>query len=152
MSRWNKCWILMLTAGVIVLLILFLPSNPVEAAVMEDQAMSEPIVQPMWYNTSWTYTQLTFSSGGVAQCSAIIQGLSGTTRITATVLLERQLADGSWYLVKAWRGVGVYGDLLTFDESWGPVVSGYTYRLTINASVTRNGFVESVTSSDLATH
>ncbi len=172
MSRWNKCFILLPAAVAIVLLILFLPADPVEAAVMDDQAeigqaaddqvsenrasgdqaMKEPIVRPMWQNTSWTYTQLTFSSGGTAQCSAIIQGLPGTTRITAIVMLERRLADGTWYLVKVWRGVGVYGDLLTFDENWGPVVSGYTYRLTINAAVTRNGVVESVTSSDLTSY
>ena len=145
-------WASHLTIIVLSAILLLMPVSVAGAVTPDPTAIvsTDPVIQPMWYNTSWMYTQLTFSGDDYAECSCIVQGLSGTTRITAVVMLERQLPDGSWYLVHAWRGVGVYGSLLVFNEVYGPVLSGYLYRLTINAAVTRNGVIEYVSASDLA--
>jgi hypothetical protein len=140
----------LLLAVVLALVLALMPVAPLGADTLTAETVTEPIIQPLWYNVSWTYVELTFPGNNVADCLAIIQGLTGTTRITAIVMLERWLPySSSWYLVKVWRGVAADGSLLIFDQSHSPVNSGYLYRLTINAKVTRYGVIEDVTAYDL---
>ena len=57
-------------------------------------------IQPLWQNVNSATARLTFS-GTTAHCSATIVGLSGTTRITATMRLER-VSGNSATTVATW--------------------------------------------------
>jgi hypothetical protein len=97
-------------------------------------------IQPFWTNTSNVNVVLSIS-GTTANCSAIVEGYSGTTKIVADVTLERKAANGTYTTVKTWTNQSANGSRLLFDESYS-VTSGYTYRLTVSAKVTRNGTTE----------
>ncbi|MGI6576550.1 MAG: hypothetical protein ACOX1Q_00590 [Eubacteriales bacterium] len=70
-------------------------------------------------------------------------GKPGTDYITATVVLARKNANGSLTAVKTWSGLSATGDMLIFDGTYY-VTTGYTYRLTITATVYRDGVGENV--------
>jgi hypothetical protein len=100
-----------------------------------------------WVNTDTVTATLDFS-GDMADCSSIIHGKDGTTKITATALLKRVDSNGTT-TVKAWTGLSASGDTFYFDRNYY-VSSGATYEFEIDAKVYRNGKVESVSESDLA--
>jgi hypothetical protein len=98
-------------------------------------------ISPMYTNVSYVNMNLTFS-GTTANCSSTIQGLSGTTSITATYTLQRKETNGSYTTLKTWTP-SASGMTLRLNETH-TVTSGYTYRLSVTASVTRNGTTETV--------
>ena len=101
------------------------------------------MIQPMWANTSSVSVGLSFS-GTQANCSTIIQGAAGTSKITATIRLERKTGTNSYTTVKTWSNESTTSARLIFADSY-TVSTGYTYRLTVTANVTRNGTTETVT-------
>lgn len=102
---------------------------------------AEPFpIQPFWANTSGIDVTLSIS-GTTASCSAVVEGYSGTTKITADVTLERKATNGTYTTVKTWSNQSVSGTRLLFSETY-TITSGYTYRLTVTAKVTRNGTTE----------
>jgi len=96
-------------------------------------------------NTDDAKATLSFS-GTRAGCSGVVDGKSGTTKITATALLKRVSSNGTT-TVKTWSGLSTTSESLYFDSSYY-VASGYTYELEIDAKVYRNGTVESISVSD----
>jgi hypothetical protein len=98
-------------------------------------------VVPFYLNTSSVSVNLTFS-GANANCQGTIAGFSGTSMITATLSLYRVSANGSMTLLRSWSG-GNASTLLTVSGTQA-VSSGYTYRLSVSAQVTRNGTTENV--------
>jgi len=100
------------------------------------------MIQPLWVNVSNVSAGLSFS-GSKANCSAMVQGAVGTTKITATITLERKTGTNSYTTVKTWPNQSVSGSFFTFSDSY-TVTAGYTYRLTVTANVTRNGTTETV--------
>lgn len=93
-------------------------------------------------NISTIDLRLTFN-GTTAKCIGVIEGLSGTTNITATFALQRKEADGTYTTLITWPTVSVSITTLRFSETY-TVAYGYTYRFTMSVSVTRYGTTETV--------
>jgi hypothetical protein len=106
---------------------------------------SGPIgITPFWTNVSDATASLSISSG-TATCTARVTGHPGTTRITATVILQRRPANGGAFTnVRTWSGLSSNSLIFTFSDT-NAAPSGFTYRLRLDATVTRNGVNESIT-------
>ncbi|GHV35635.1 hypothetical protein FACS18949_13990 [Clostridia bacterium] len=98
---------------------------------------------PFYSNTALISYSLSFS-GDLAVIGGLVVGLSGTTYISGTLKLQRKVGS-SYTDVKSWT-TSAYDDELIWDKSWY-VATGYYYRITISASVTRNGTTEQVTAT-----
>jgi hypothetical protein len=87
-------------------------------------------------------------SGDRADCAAIVDGKSGTSKITASAYLKR-VEGNVKTVVKSWTGLSTTDESFYFDKSYY-VSSGYTYEFELDAGVTRNGVTEyiSITDSD----
>lgn len=99
--------------------------------------------------TSYASSLLQFVST-TAQCNAVINGKDGTTRITATVTLEKADAvSGEYRVVTSWTQT-VYSDRFTLDRSVPRCTSG-DYRLVVTATVYgSSGSPESVRAASYA--
>lgn len=104
---------------------------------------TEISIAPLWENTNDVKLDLYFANGN-AECVGIINGISGTSNISATFKLERKGLLG-WSLEKSWNKSSK-SDSLSFFET-DAVAKGYTYRLSVTAKVTRNGVTETVNTS-----
>ncbi|MDK2967465.1 hypothetical protein [Lacrimispora sp.] len=105
-----------------------------------DNTFGQPSVQ--WASTSSIDINLSFA-GSKAICGACVQGWSDVKNITGTAVLSRKNSNGSYTTVKTWKNLNVAGNRLIFDGRYY-VLRGYTYRLTITATVYRNGVGETV--------
>ena len=104
---------------------------------------TEISIAPLWENTNDVKLDLYFANSN-AECVGIINGISGTSNISATFKLERKGLLG-WSLEKSWNKSSK-SDSLSFFET-DAVAKGYTYRLSVTAKVTRNGVTETVNTS-----
>nr|WP_314461341.1 hypothetical protein [uncultured Clostridium sp.] len=95
-----------------------------------------------WASTSSIDINLSFN-GSKAICGACVQGWSDVKKITGTAVLSRKNSNGTYTTVKTWNGLSVAGNRLIFDNIYY-VTRGYTYRLTMTATVYRNGIGEKV--------
>ena len=111
-------------------------------AVVEQSAVSVEAnpIQTRWTHTSICRATLSFS-GTTANCSALVEGLPGTTRIAATIVLARKNGS-SWTTVRTWTHT-VSSSVLIWSGTQA-ITTGNTYRLTVTADVTRNGTTERV--------
>jgi len=109
---------------------------------------SPPAMGILWVNVSAIQANLSFS-GSTAYCDAYVVGKSGTTSITATVVLYRKNSNNTYTAIKTWTNLTSSGTSLYFNETH-TITTGYTYKLYIMASVYRNGTSEVVTASDEA--
>lgn len=100
-------------------------------------------ITPQWENTNDVKLDLYFINGKV-ECVGVINGISGTSNISATFKLERKGLLG-WSLENSWS-TSSKGTSLSFYET-DAVAKGYTYRLSVTAEVTRNGVTETVNTS-----
>lgn len=100
-------------------------------------------ISPQWTNVNDIALDLYFENGD-AGCSGQIRALSGTTKISATFKLERKISSG-WLLEKSWSKSSSTNSLSFFETD--TVSSGYTYRLSVTADITRNGVTETVNTS-----
>ncbi|WP_026476235.1 hypothetical protein [Alkaliphilus transvaalensis] len=98
-------------------------------------------IAPLWLNINSITTSLSISNTGVASSSAIISGAKGTTSISAIYSLEKK-SGNTWSTVRTWTD-STSATRLTFAESSN--VAGGTYRLSVTATVVRNGVSETVT-------
>lgn len=136
---------------VFLVLALVLVAQPMTVrAVLNDeskQVMEFVPIAPFWQNVQHIVLDLQFT-GSTAECSGVVRGNSGTTRITATFTLERQNANGTWSSVASWSE-SADDSLLTFSASHSSVTTtgNTTYRLRVTALVTRNGVTEVATFS-----
>ena len=81
---------------------------------------------------------------GKAKCVGIINGISDTSKTSATFKLERK-GLAWWSLENSWS-TSSKGASLSFYET-DTVAKGYTYRLSVTAKVTANGVTETVNTS-----
>ncbi|SFG16786.1 hypothetical protein SAMN05660649_00960 [Desulfotomaculum arcticum] len=102
-------------------------------------------MSPQWTNTTSVNVNLSFDDGK-GTCGARVLGKSGTTKITGKVVLARKNSDGTYTAVKTWSDLEATGEKLLFDKTYY-VTTGYSYRLTITATVYRNGTGETVSGS-----
>lgn len=107
-------------------------------------ALASPIITPFYTNTVSLSGTLSFS-GAKATCTSTVIGRSGTSGITLTLNLERKNANGTYTLVKSWSTTTTEEYAIMSKDYY--VSTGYTYRLTSIANVTRNGTTETVTGS-----
>ncbi len=112
-------------------------------SVSQDIISAKVPITPQWTNTNDVKLDLYFENGK-AECVGIINGISGTSNITATFKLERKGLFG-WTLENSWSKSS-RGESLSFYET-DAVAKGYTYRLSVIAKVTRNGVTETVNTS-----
>lgn len=119
---------------VLVVLALTSTASPAFAATMH----------PSYTNTDYTYTNLSFS-GDKAECTSIIEAKTGTSKISATILLKRVVSNGT-VTVKSWK-TSVSDDTFLFYKEYY-VSSGYDYILEVDAAVTRDGTTEYLTLYD----
>lgn len=124
---------------------MFSISVPAFATIKPATSKENSEIHVSWVNTDTATATLNFS-GDCADCSSIIHGKDGSSRITATALLKRVNSNGTT-TVKAWTGLSASGDTFYFDRQYY-VASGYTYEFEINAQVYRNGKVEYISVSD----
>ena len=132
------------TALLLVVMLIMQGGLAVEKAKSSAPKNVNVLVTPQWINTNEIRLDLRFA-GGNAECTGRITGLTGTSGITATFLLERRNSNGAYSFVRSWS-VSATGRHLTFFGT-NPVSSGFTYRLSVIAEVTRNGFAETVSTS-----
>lgn len=119
---------------------------PVFAEVLPNATQDAGIgaaITPQWENTNDVKLDLYFVNGK-AECVGVINGISGTSNISATFKLERKGLLG-WSLENSWSKKSK-GESLSFFET-DAVAKGYTYRLSVTAEVTRNGITETVNTS-----
>jgi len=104
----------------------------------------EPIgIMPLWLNVNEAAAGLTISSG-TATCTVRVTGLSGTTKISSVISLQRRAINSTTFInIKTWFGSS-NNILYTFSDIH-TVSSGYVFRVRLDATVTRNGVNETVT-------
>lgn len=114
----------------------------VSPKVVQGVGVETPIT-PIWDNTNDVVLDLYFANDK-AECVGIVNGISGTSNISATFKLERKRLFG-WSLEKSWSKSS-RGESLSFFGT-DDVAKGYTYRLSVTAKVTVNGVTETVNTS-----
>ncbi|MHB8061681.1 MAG: hypothetical protein ACYDG2_03435 [Ruminiclostridium sp.] len=100
----------------------------------------------MWINTDLIDVALNFS-GLNANCYVNIIGKNQTTKITASVNLQRKNLNGTYTNVKTWSNLSEVGTELIFNDYYY-VTSGYTYRLIVNTNVYKGSSYESIAAYD----
>lgn len=106
------------------------------------QTSVKEVVKPLWDNTNDVKLSLYFTDNN-AECVGMIEGVTGTSSISATFKLERKGLFG-WTVENSWTK-SEKGQFLSFYGTT-PVAKG-TYRLSVTAKVTVNGVTETVTTS-----
>jgi len=101
-------------------------------------------IMPLWENVSSISLDLSYRNGNIGGV-ATIRGAAGTTSINATLTLERRTIFGTWTTVDTWTGSS--NDTRLTVSGTAPGSRGVTYRLTVTATVVRNGVSETVTTS-----
>jgi hypothetical protein len=112
-----------------------------KSPIINQTAMKE-VVKPLWDNANDVKLSLYFTDNN-AECLGTIEGVTGTSSISATFKLERKglfgwTVENSWTKSERGQSLSFYGTL--------PVTKG-TYRLSVTAKVTVNGVTETVTTS-----
>lgn len=97
-------------------------------------------------NTDDATSMISFN-GNCANCAAIINAKTGTSKIVMTGVLKKVTANGTT-TVKSWTKTA-YDDYLTFEKDWY-VASGYDYEFEVLAKVYRNGTMEAISVTDSA--
>jgi ABC-type antimicrobial peptide transport system permease subunit len=134
-----------LCAAMVLLLMWPLPLS----AYVPSQQVQVIDIEPFWENVAVIDSFLQFDSSGRGTLGGNVVGNAGTTSITVNAVLVRVNADGTTTHITAWNN-------LTTNERvwiWGTthfVTRGHNYRLTLTATVVRNGVSETVSSSSTA--
>ena len=100
-------------------------------------------VELLWESAASITLGMSFSNGTITS-TGTVTGKSGTTAISAIFVLARRNANGTFTEVDRWTAKnGNVAWLLTTSRTTRNQPAG-TYRLSVTASVTRNGKVETV--------
>lgn len=104
-------------------------------------AQKEP-VSPLWTNTNSVYAAINFN-GATGNVTVSITGKNGVSNITADVKLYYKNTAGTWTeIVKGWS-YDVNQMYLIVSESFTGV-PGREYKIEVSATVTKNGYGESI--------
>ncbi len=107
-----------------------------------NQLETRKVIKPMWNNTNDVSLDLYFTDDN-AECVGKIEGITGTSNISATFKLERKGLFG-WMFEDSWTKI-VNGQSLSFYGA--RAFTKGTYRLSVTAKVTVNEVVETVNTS-----
>lgn len=128
---------------VVSLMLLAIVLMPVQSSAAE--------IAPFYDNTSTVAALMSFS-GNTASCTASVLGKSGTTSITGTMTLYRKVTGSTseYTRLTSWPISG--SSYVSQNEKYSSATTGYTYYLTVSATVVRNGTSENVSASTTANH
>jgi len=136
---------------VLFLLLFFVMGNDVTVKAKTQQGTSEqPLinVQTRYTNTSSITVVLSFNNGK-GTLSGSVYGKPGASSITGYAVLERLNSDGTYTEVASWTGLSATGNTLLFSKTYY-VSRWYTYRLTLTATVYKDGVGETVSNAKSA--
>jgi len=122
-------------------------SGQVYADQVQHQVGTIPI-EPFWTHTHSMIVSLDIVNGR-ATMTGSVTGRVGTERISVDALLERVNPNGTFSQIGSWRNLNATG----FFWSWERVhhvATGHDYRLTLTATVFRNGTSETVSTSRIS--
>lgn len=105
-------------------------------------------IEPFWQNAAAITLDMS-RNGGTVTSSGRIAGQAGTTAISASFTLARQNANGTFTNVDSWTASS--NSMLVSSSRSTTGQSAGTYRLSVSASVTRNGTIETVFESHTMT-
>ena len=91
---------------------------------------------------------LQFANGKGTLSTSVI-GLTGTTNINGSVVLERLNTNGTFSRVTPWDNLRATGNIFLWGTDYY-VTRGHTYRMTLTATVIRNGISETLSLSNTA--
>ena len=109
-------------------------------------AHEEVLIEPLWDNTLHVTVGLLINNNGRATMSGSVIGHAGTTSITVNAVLERANSNGTFTHIASFNNIQVEGDIWVWERPHY-VARGHDYRLTLTATVVRNGTSEVVSLS-----
>ena len=128
------------------LLLIFSVGLPVHAYAGQADQSNAPIeIAPFWSHTHNFFISLNITNGRAVMAGSVI-GRVGTERISVDAVLERVNPNGTTAQIGAWRNITANGVLWNWERVHH-VARGHDYRLTLTATVFRNGTSETVSMS-----
>jgi hypothetical protein len=121
---------------------LFIFTTPLHALAPEKSKMVIGF-EPLWSNVVFITASLQFNNGRGTLSGSVIAN-TGTTSITVNAVLERINANGTTTHIQTWNNLRANGCIWEWHTTC-LVVRGHAYRLTLTATVVRNGVSETVT-------
>ena len=103
-------------------------------------------VDKLWTHTALISADIHVIGNGTITMSGSVLGNPGTSSITVNAVLERQNSNGSFSSIASFNNIRATGIIWDWTRQHS-VARGHTYRLTLTATVTRNGTSEVVTAS-----
>lgn len=107
---------------------------------IDDVAVEE--IAPFWSNIQSFSANLDINNGA-ARMSGVVIAVSGSERITVTAVLERINTNGTATHIATFSTSDSTSTVWSWERTHH-VARGHDYRLTLTASVIRNGFTETV--------
>jgi len=98
-----------------------------------------------WTNTASIFVHLSIDNGRAMMGGTVI-GNTGTESITVNAVLERVNPNGTFTHIGSWNNIRANGDVWAWERPH-MVARGHYYRLTLTATVARNGVNEVVSLS-----
>jgi hypothetical protein len=102
-------------------------------------------ISPLWANTELMLVDLEITNGA-ARMSGLVLANIGTESITVTATLSRVNPDGTTSRIASFSNLRSSGSIWAWERTHF-VARGHYYRLTLMATVVRNGISELVTLS-----
>jgi len=102
-------------------------------------------IEPFWQHTVSMFVSLDIVNGRATMAGSVT-GRVGTERISVDALLERVNPDGTTTQLGSWRNLQSTGFFWAWERVHH-VTRGHDYRLTLTATVFRNGTSETVSTS-----
>ena len=133
-------------------LLVILVSSSLYANVYARETTSTATEDPAlkWANVGLIISNLSINNNGRATMSGTVMGNTGTESITVDAVLERVNTNGTFTQVGSWNNLHTNGSIWTWERAHN-VARGHDYRLTLTATVVRNGVSETVSSSRTST-
>ena len=100
-------------------------------------------IEPFFTHIDRVNATLSIDSNGLATMTGLVVGHAGTTQISANVVLYRVETNGTTTNIHSFAVTSTTSSIWLW-EGTRFVVRGHTYRITVYASVHRNGAIESV--------
>jgi hypothetical protein len=123
-----------------------LPMQGFAAQTTPSQMSGNVPIMPLWTNTAVIAVSLNIDNNGRALMTGSVIGQPGTTRITVNAVLERINPNGTIDRIGSWNNLQTTSSIWTWERPHY-VARGHNYRLTLTATVVRNGVSETVTAS-----
>lgn len=118
----------------------------VQAYAKESVRTAEYIsIEPLWSHTISIAAGLEINNGRATMAGSVI-GRSGTESISVNARLDRINANGTITNIGSWNNLNTTGNTWSWERVHY-VARGHDYRLTLTATVFRNGESETVSMS-----